>query len=117
MEEYPSLKIVLPHGGGSTPCLCGRWDHGANVRPELAHIGEAPSKTLGKFYFDTLTHSDAALSLLLDVMGAGQLVLGSDHPYDMGDTSQVARIRARTDLDEAQKTAILGGTARRLLGF
>ena len=66
---------------------------------------------------DSLTHSDAALSLLLDVAGSNRIVLGSDHPYDMGETNPVGLIEARGDLDEAQRRAILGGNALRLLGL
>lgn len=117
MEHCPGLRIVLPHGGGSTPCLCGRWDQGARVRPELSHMKTLPSEFVRRFWYDTLTHSEAALSLLLDVVGVSQLVLGSDHPYDMGDPDLVARIERRTDLDDLQKQAILGGNAARLLGL
>jgi len=117
MEACPALKVVLPHGGGSTPCLCGRWDHGTGVRPELAHMATLPGEFVRRFWFDTLTHSEAALSLLIDVVGTSRLVLGSDHPYDMGDPDLVARIERREDLSPAQKRAVLGGNAATLLGI
>ena len=117
LDACPDLDIVLPHGGGSTPALCGRWDHGTSVRPELAHMQTPPSSLAKRFHYDSLTHSDAALSLLLDVAGSDRIVLGSDHPYDMGETNPVGLIEARGDLDEAQRRAILGGNALRLLGL
>lgn len=117
LSRYPDLKIVLPHGGGSTPCLCGRWDHGASVRPELAHMAELPSEFVRRFHFDSLTHSEAALSQLIDVVGTDRIVLGSDHPYDMGEPDLVARIERRSDLSGAERAAILGGNAARLLGI
>lgn len=117
MQRFPNLKVVLPHGGGSTPCLCGRWDHGSRVRPELDHMKTMPSEVVKKFYFDTLTHSEEALSLLINVVGTKQIVLGSDHPYDMGDLDLVSRIERRDDLNEEQKQAILGENARRLLNL
>ena len=116
MEAHPKLNIVLPHGGGSTPALCGRWDHGTRVRPELEHVGTPPQEQLKHFYYDTLTHSDAALSLLIEVVGTERIVLGSDHPYDMGDYDLVERIERREDLSALQKRAILGENALRLLG-
>lgn len=76
-----------------------------------------PSEILKRFHFDTLTHSEAALTLLIDVVGANRIVLGSDHPYDMGDPTLVARIENRADLSEDQKQAILGGNAIKLLGL
>lgn len=117
MTRYPELKIVLPHGGGTTPCLCGRWDHGSVVRPELTHMHELPSELIRRFYFDTLTHSEAALSQLIEVVGVERIVLGSDHPYDMGDPELVARIERRTDLTEVERSAILGGNAARILSM
>ena len=117
MEAHPELQIVLPHGGGSTPCLCGRWDHGSRVRPELTHMQTLPGDQVKKFYFDSLTHSDASLSLLLEVVGADRVVLGSDHPYDMGEMDPVGIIEGRHDLSPEQKSAILGGTAGKLLGM
>lgn len=117
LTRYPALKVVLPHGGGATPCLCGRWDHGAAVRPELSQMQELPSDLVRRFYFDTLTHSEAALSELIEVVGTQQLVLGSDHPYDMGDPDLVARIEQRPGLTDAERAAILGGNAAQLLGI
>ncbi len=62
-----------------------------------------------------MTHSDAALSLLIEVVGTERIVLGSDHPYDMGDYDLVERIERREDLSALQKRAILGENALRLL--
>ena len=117
MQRHPDLEVVLPHGGGSTPSLCGRWNHGARVRPELDHVETLPVDQIRRFHFDSLTHSDAALTLLLEVAGADRVVLGSDHPYDMGQTDPVGAIERRSDLTQAEKQAILGGNAARLLGL
>ena len=117
LNQFPKLEIVLPHGGGSTPALCGRWDHGAQVRPELDHMEQMPSELVRRFHFDSLTHSDAALSLLLEVAGSERVVLGSDHPYDMGQTDPVGQIEKRADLSEADRIAILGDNAALLLGI
>lgn len=115
LTRFPKLEIVLPHGGGSTPALCGRWDHGTRVRPELEHMDSLPSELVRRFHFDSLTHSDAALSLLLEVAGSERIVLGSDHPYDMGETDPVGLIERRADLSDSERAAILGGNAKRLL--
>ncbi len=76
-----------------------------------------PGDQVKKVYFDRLTHSDASLSLLLEVVGADRVVLGSDHPYDMGEMDPVGIIEGRHDLSPEQKSAILGGTAGKLLGM
>ena len=47
-------------------------------------------------------------------IGAGQVLLGSDHPFDMGEPDPVGQVKAAID-DQATRTAILGATAARLL--
>lgn len=115
LDELPDLKIVCAHGGGTTACLCGRWDHGWRARPELRGLARAPSEHLRRLYYDTLTHSAPMLNLLLDVVGADRLVLGSDYPYDMGNPNAVAAIESHARLSPAQRAQILGETARQLL--
>ena len=116
MERCPELKIVCAHGGGSTPALCGRWDHGARVRPELAHLEVLPSEALRRFHFDSLTHSGPALELLVRSVGADRVVLGSDYPWDMGDRVAVARVAEAAFLSAEERRMILGENALRLLG-
>jgi aminocarboxymuconate-semialdehyde decarboxylase len=116
LEELPALKIVCAHGGGSTPMLCGRWDHGARVRPELTHLKRLPSESIRQLYFDSLTHSLDSLDLLVRTVGADRIVLGSDYPYDMGDEHAVLRVETATFLDAREKELVLGETAAALLG-
>jgi aminocarboxymuconate-semialdehyde decarboxylase len=116
LERYPGLKIVCAHGGGSTPALCGRWDHGARVRPELAHLEVLPSEALRRFYFDSLTHSPRALELLVRSVGADRVVLGSDYPWDMGDLDAVQHVAEAAFLNAEERRMILGENALRLLG-
>jgi aminocarboxymuconate-semialdehyde decarboxylase len=115
LEDLPDLKIVCAHGGGSTPMLCGRWDHGARVRSELAHLKRLPSESLRRLYFDSLTHSAEGLELLVRTVGAERIVLGSDYPYDMGDERAVERIEEATFLAPREKRLVLGETAGALL--
>ncbi|HKA16025.1 MAG TPA: amidohydrolase family protein [Myxococcota bacterium] len=116
LDEFPGSKIVCAHGGGSTPLLCGRWDRGARVRPELTHVKRLPSESLRRIYFDSLTHSATGLELLVRTVGADRVVLGSDYPYDMGDERAVERIEAAGFLAAREKQLVLGETARTLLG-
>jgi aminocarboxymuconate-semialdehyde decarboxylase len=116
LDSCPDLRIVCAHGGGSTPALCGRWDHGARVRPELAHLKLLPSEALRRLYFDSLTHSPGGLELLVRSVGADRVVLGSDYPWDMGDLAAVRRIEDAAFLSGKERSQILGENALRLLG-
>ncbi len=116
LEEYPNLKICLFHGGGHLPYQIGRLDRAFEVRPEARQkISAPPSTYLKKFYFDTVTHSGLALSYLIDLVGVEQVLLGSDYPFDMGYERPAELVEQLPGLSQADKQAILGGNAQRLL--
>jgi aminocarboxymuconate-semialdehyde decarboxylase len=115
LERFPDLRVVLAHGAGSLPFLIGRLDHAYRVREECrAAIPKPPSAYLGRLYADTITHHDRALRFLVDTLGAEQVLLGTDHPYDMADADPVGRL-ARVGLSGADREAIRAGNAARLL--
>jgi aminocarboxymuconate-semialdehyde decarboxylase len=59
-------------------------DRGWQVPSEArVHIEKPPSAYLNKFYYDCLTHSEAALRMLIDTVGVDRVVLGTDWPADM----------------------------------
>jgi aminocarboxymuconate-semialdehyde decarboxylase len=117
MDTYPDLKIVLAHGGGTAPWLRGRWDRGHAIRPEISQvIGQPPSDYLRRFYFDTITHDPAVLRWLVEFAGPGQVLLGSDYPFDMGNERPADFVRA-AGLGAEAEALILGGNAARLLGW
>ncbi|MPZ22605.1 MAG: amidohydrolase family protein [Dehalococcoidia bacterium] len=117
IEEYPNIKIVCAHGGGASPALVGRWDHGWEVRPETKALPKPPSHYYKMLYFDSLNHSEVILDHLIDTVGADHIVLGSDFPYDMGNERVAKDVEESTRLDDATKRLILGETAQRLLGI
>ena len=95
----------------------GRMDHGHEVRPEASAIAKLPSDYVKACWFDTITHNERALRYLVDTVGAGQVVLGSDYPADMGEPRPVDWIESCECLSAAEKTAILGGNAVSLFGL
>lgn len=111
MERHPALRVVLAHGGGGLPALRGRLRHSHDaIAAAKVRLRESPEDSIRRFYFDTITHSVAVLRDLADFVGADRLVLGTDHPFDMGDHDPVATVRA-AGLDPDS----LGETARKLL--
>jgi aminocarboxymuconate-semialdehyde decarboxylase len=81
-----------------------------------ARLQNSPEESLKKFYFDTITHDPDLLRGLIDYVGAGHVLLGSDYPFDMGDERPVESVRA-LGLSPAEEALILGGNATRLLGM
>jgi aminocarboxymuconate-semialdehyde decarboxylase len=49
-------------------------------------------------------------------VGADHVLLGSDHPFDMGEPDPVGKVEAAL-ADRTVVDAVLGGTAARLLGL
>jgi aminocarboxymuconate-semialdehyde decarboxylase len=117
MESYPRLKILLAHGGGALPYLHGRLNRGFQQRPEINKvISHPPTEYLKQFYFDTITHDPAVLKSLVDLVGADQVLLGSDYPFDMGNENPVELVRA-ADLGLENAKKILEENAMQLLGW
>jgi len=75
-----------------------------------------PSEYLSRLYVDTVVHSPAVLRFLVDTMGADQVLVGTDYPFEMGDDDPVALVDAVPGLEPSQRDAILSGNARRLFG-
>ena len=118
MDACPNLKICLAHGGGYTCFGIGRMDRGWQVRSEArVHLDKPPSAYVSKFYYDCLTHSEAALRLLLDTVGADRVVLGTDWPADMRIDWPVAWVLGLKSLTQEEKDCILWKNLERLLGI
>lgn len=116
LERHPGLRIVLAHGGGALPALRGRLRHAYETVPAAGtRLRDAPEVSLGRLYYDTITHDRELLLRLVEDFGAGQLLLGSDRPFDMGSRDPVGDVRA-LGLADSEEQAVLGATATRLLG-
>lgn len=117
-ERYPGLRLCAVHGGGFMPFQIGRLDRGFRMKPGLvaAEISRTPLEHLRSIYVDTVVHEPQALRFLVDLMGAERILLGTDHPFEMGDDDPVATVNATPGISEEEVAAIVGGNARRLLG-
>jgi aminocarboxymuconate-semialdehyde decarboxylase len=116
MDRCPQLKVCLCHGGGYTCFGIGRMDRGWQVRPEArVNIPKPPSAYLGRFYYDCLTHSEAALRFLIDTVGVGRVVFGTDWPFDMAADWPVSWLLGLRSLTQDEKEAILWKNLQQLL--
>ena len=103
IRNFPDATIVCAHWGGGLPFYA--------LMPEV-------KEALANVYFDT-----AASPFLYDgrvfeagasLVGAGRILLGSDYPLLRA--SRLLRQIDKADLPDADKHAIRGGNAARLLG-
>ncbi len=116
LKRHPGLKLVASHVGGVFPFLRGRIDTGFNAYPECKiHIQEPPSKYLKKVWMDSIIYDNDVLMSALSFSGAEKMMLGTDHPHQIGDIEKaVSRIK-ELDVSPREKELILGENAARLL--
>ena len=118
LDKFPNLKIISAHGGGWLPHYADRQDHACLVNPggcdPNIKLKKKPSEYLKQMYFDSLVFTPEALRHLTAVVGASQVLLGSDYPYPW-ELNPVDHIFATKTLSDAQKLDILGRTAAKVL--
>jgi aminocarboxymuconate-semialdehyde decarboxylase len=107
LERFPHIRFLAAHGGGVAPFVIGRWEHGAQVRPELAHLSASPLTLLRHTYVDSLVHGAPELRYLVEILGADRIVLGTDTPFDMGTRDPAALFGAKLP-DELRQTILAG---------
>lgn len=114
-ERFPELRLCVVHGGGFLPYQAGRFDAIARLRADWHDGRVRPSSLLRRLYYDSLTHSPEALSWLVEFAGSDHVMLGSDCPFPTGDPEAVAAVRGSQRATPDDITAVLGGTACRLM--
>jgi aminocarboxymuconate-semialdehyde decarboxylase len=118
MERHPGLKFVFAHGGGFLPLYWGRFDHAYHARDDVRqNLPKPPSEYLAMFYFDTMVFDPRQLGYLIDRHGADHVLLGTDYPYDMGETDPLGLLDEVDRVSDADRKLIAGGNAARLLGL
>lgn len=78
-DDFPNLKIIVAHGGGSIPYQIGRWQ-----ADWILHSGNKSVDTfnqrLKKIYFDTCLHYKKSLELLIGLVGSRNVLFGTENP-------------------------------------
>ncbi len=73
-KDFPTLKIIIPHGGGAVPYHWGRY------RGIAQDMGRPPLKEflLNNVYFDTCVYHQPGIDLLLKVIPADNILFASE---------------------------------------
>ena len=120
LDRFPGLKICAAHGGGYLPSYAPRSNRGCRVSPShcdpTIQLKKKPTEYLKQLYFDSLVFTSEALRHLAAEVGSSQIVMGTDHPIPWQDKA-VDHILDTPSLSDAERAAILGETAARLLGI
>jgi len=117
-KDFPTLRFIIPHGGGAAPYHWGRYRGLAQdmKRPPLKEL------LLNNVYFDTCVYHQPGIDLLLKVVPADNILFASEmvgavrsidpetgHFYD--DTK---RYIDAANLSAADKAKIYSGNARKV---
>ncbi len=119
-KDFPTLKFIIPHGGGAVPYHWGRYRGLAQdqKRPPFAEL------VLKNVYFDTCVYHQPGIDLLTKVIPIDNILFASEmigavrgidpetgHHFD--DTK---RYIDKAALDPAAKAKIFEGNARKVFG-
>lgn len=117
-KDFPTLRFIIPHGGGAVPYHWGRYRGLADMlkKPDLAeHL-------MHNIFFDTCVYHQPGINLLADVIETKNILFGSEmvgavrgidpstgHYFD--DTK---RYIDALDISDEDRHAIFEGNARRV---
>ncbi len=117
-KDFPSLRFIIPHGGGAVPYHWGRYRGLADMlkQPDLS------THVMNNVFFDTCVYHQPGINLLADVIDNKNILFGSEmvgavrgidpttgHYFD--DTK---RYIDALDISDAERHAIFEGNARRV---
>jgi len=118
-KDFPTLRFVIPHGGGAVPYHWGRY-RGIAQDMKLPPLGE---HLLGNVFFDTCVYHQPGIDLLLEVIPVDNILFASEMVgavrgvdpetgFYFDDTKRY--IDAAPGLTAADRAKIFEGNARRV---
>ena len=118
IREFPNVKIILAHAGGTLPYLADRV---FNLLPDCGFTKKTTEECwedCRKFYYDTaLSANEYTLPLITKFAARGRILFGSDFPY--APTKTITTMTKRLDVygfedGEKEREAVDYGNAMEL---
>ena len=115
LDKFPGLRVCAAHAGGYLPSYLGRTDVACDVRSDAKCANKRRPRDYftRELFIDTMVFSDEGLRHLVAEVGAGQIVYGTDTPFNWPVTIDL--VLNASFLSDADKAAILGGNLARVL--
>jgi aminocarboxymuconate-semialdehyde decarboxylase len=113
LDRFPTLNLILSHGGGFFPYQIGRFDRVYRNLEAPTVPSQPPSGYRRRFFYDTILYHPSALQFLQHLVGSDRLLLGTDYPFPVDEQAPLTLLaQAGCTADEILQ--IGGGTAQRL---
>ncbi len=116
LDKFPNLKIAFAHAGGYLPSYSQRMDYGCreingckDPKPK-----KKPSEYLKQIFVDSMVFSGNGLRHLVAECGSSQIMVGTDYNFGWV-TDPIGHILDTQGLSDADKIAMLGGNAAKLM--
>lgn len=117
-RDFPTLRFIIPHGGGAVPYHWGRYRGLADMlkQPALAeHV-------MNNVFFDTCVYHQPGIDLLAKVIDSKNILFGSEmvgavrgiDPETGQYFDDTKRYVDALEIDDATRHAIFEGNARRV---
>ncbi|MFT4030072.1 MAG: amidohydrolase family protein [Protaetiibacter sp.] len=117
-DRYPTLKLIVPHGGGGLPFYYGRF-HALHISAGIDDF----ERRVRRIFYDTAVYDRAATEMLIDRVGPANVLYASE-PFGTAKATDPSTGRPFDDvLDHVTSTPglspdeigmILDGNARKL---
>ncbi|MBN9606316.1 MAG: amidohydrolase [Actinomycetales bacterium] len=116
--DFPSLRLIIPHGGGAVPYHWGRYRGLADMLGQPALDGHL----MNNVFFDTCVYHQPGIDLLVDVIDTKNVLFGSEmigavrgiDPTTGNYFDDTKRYIDAAALDDDARAAIFEGNARRV---
>lgn len=115
-EEFPNIRWIIGHLGGAVPYLMERMDNGFRDFAECRQkIDKLPSVYLKQLYYDTVSFSPYTLKMVVDMVGADHMVMGSDYPHLLGSIDRAVPSIQSLEISDQEKEQIFSRSALSVL--
>jgi predicted TIM-barrel fold metal-dependent hydrolase len=113
LDEFPKLRLVCPHLGGTLPYIVGRLDHQVTVlKRGPRNLSRKPSEYLREIWLDIVSPLPLAMKFGVEIVGTERLLYASDHPWV--DPRVISEDFLSLKLPPADVTRVFTGNARAL---
>jgi len=116
LQQFPDVKIILSHAGGTLPALVARSTLISETEFGAAMSAEDIFDQAKSFYFDlALSGSQEVLPLILGFARKGHVLFGSDYPHATNPVSRrFTSFIDEYEMDDEMRKEIYHGAAEKL---